>query len=122
MKYLFAYALLCSYFYGFAQNNSVDKRPKIGIVLSGGGAKGLAHIGILKAIDSAGLKVDYITGTSMGAIIGAMYAVGYSSDSIEKLAREIDVFNKRAAAGEETFVLDPAQTRHRGPGRGIPCR
>src|ERR1700683_1658073 len=90
MKYLFAYALLCFYCYGFAQNNTADKRPKIGIVLSGGGAKGLAHIGILKAIDSAGLKVDYITGTSMGAIIGAMYAVGYSSDSIEKLAREID--------------------------------
>ncbi|MCR6720797.1 MAG: patatin-like phospholipase family protein [Chitinophagaceae bacterium] len=56
-------------------------RPKIGLTLSGGGAKGLAHIGILKAIDSAGLKVDYITGTSMGAIIGSLYAVGYSGDS-----------------------------------------
>ncbi|HEY4148830.1 MAG TPA: patatin-like phospholipase family protein, partial [Chitinophagaceae bacterium] len=65
-------------------------RPKIGVTLSGGGAKGLAHIGILKAIDSAGLKVDYITGTSMGSIIGSMYAIGYSADSIEKIARGIN--------------------------------
>jgi NTE family protein len=65
-------------------------RPKIGVTLSGGGAKGLAHIGILKAIDSAGLKVDYITGTSMGSIIGSLYAIGYTADSIEKITRSID--------------------------------
>ena len=65
-------------------------RPRIGLTLSGGGAKGLAHIGILKAIDSAGLKVDYITGTSMGSIIGSLYAIGYSADSIEHLARSIN--------------------------------
>lgn len=66
------------------------QRPKIGVTLSGGGAKGLAHIGILKAIDSAGLEVDYVTGTSMGAIIGGLYAAGYSADSIEKIARSTD--------------------------------
>ncbi|HEX6428423.1 MAG TPA: patatin-like phospholipase family protein [Niastella sp.] len=65
-------------------------RPKIGVTLSGGGAKGLAHIGILKAIDSAGLNVDYITGTSMGSILGSLYAIGYSADSIEKIIRSID--------------------------------
>ncbi len=65
-------------------------RPKIGLTLSGGGAKGLAHIGVLKAIDSAGLKVDYVTGTSMGSIIGALYAAGYSADSIEKMTRKLD--------------------------------
>ena len=65
-------------------------RPKIGLTLSGGGAKGLAHIGILKAIDSAGLKVDYITGTSMGAIIGALYSVGYSGNQIEEITKVID--------------------------------
>jgi len=65
-------------------------RPKIGVTLSGGGAKGLAHIGILKAIDSAGLKVDYITGTSMGSIIGSLYAIGYPADSIEKITRAIN--------------------------------
>lgn len=66
------------------------QRPKIGVTLSGGGAKGLAHLGILHAIDSAGLKVDYITGTSMGAIIGGLYAVGYSADTLVKIVREID--------------------------------
>lgn len=65
-------------------------RPKIGVTLSGGGAKGLAHIGILKAIDSAHLKVDAITGTSMGSIIGGMYAAGYSADTLEKMSREVD--------------------------------
>src|SRR6476619_2765006 len=64
-------------------------RPKIGLTLSGGGAKGLAHIGILKAIDSAGLSVDYITGTSMGSIIGSLYAAGYSGDSILYIAKRI---------------------------------
>ena len=73
-----------------AQSTVLSKRPKIGLTLSGGGAKGLAHIGILKAIDSAGLKIDYITGTSMGSIIGALYAIGYSADTIEKLTRNID--------------------------------
>jgi len=74
----------------FSQNNSPTHRPTIGLTLSGGGAKGLAHIGILKAIDSAGLKIDFVTGTSIGSIIGALYAVGYSGDSIEKIARAID--------------------------------
>src|SRR5947208_8921068 len=68
----------------------IAQRPKIGVTLSGGGAKGLAHIGILKAIDSAGLNIDYISGTSMGSIIGSLYAIGYSADSIEKIARTMD--------------------------------
>jgi NTE family protein len=67
-----------------------QQRPKIGLTLSGGGAKGLAHIGILKAIDSAGLKIDYITGTSMGAVVGSLYAAGYSGKEIEKIANDID--------------------------------
>jgi NTE family protein len=71
-----------------AQEHNV--RPKIGLTLSGGGAKGLAHIGILEAIDSAGLKIDAITGTSMGSIVGALYAVGYSGNSIEQIARNLD--------------------------------
>ncbi len=73
---------------GFAQSRT--SRPKIGLTLSGGAAKGLAHIGILKAIDSAGLKIDYITGTSMGSVIGGLYAIGYSADSIETLAHRVD--------------------------------
>lgn len=71
----------------FAQET---ERPQIGLVLSGGGAKGLAHVGILQALDSAGLNIDYITGTSMGAIIAAMYASGYTGNEIERVAREMD--------------------------------
>ena len=88
MKYWSLIAILLLS-HGWAQAQP-GPRPKIGVVLSGGGAKGLAHIGILKAIDSAGLKVDYITGTSMGSILGALYAVGYSADSIERISRRID--------------------------------
>lgn len=60
------------------------------MVLSGGGAKGLAHIGVLKAIDKAGLKVDYVTGTSIGAIVGGLYAAGYTGDQIEQIVYDID--------------------------------
>lgn len=63
---------------------------KVGLTLSGGGAKGLSHIGILQAIDSAGLKIDAITGTSMGAVVGSLYAIGYSGKDIEKIARQLD--------------------------------
>ena len=66
------------------------QQPRIGLALSGGGAKGLAHIGILKAIDSAGLKVDLVSGTSMGSIVGGLYAAGYTPDSIEQIARNLD--------------------------------
>src|SRR5690606_538584 len=61
------------------------KEPKVGLVLSGGGAKGLAHIGVLKVIDSAGVKVDYIAGTSMGAIIGSLYASGWSGKQLDSI-------------------------------------
>ena len=59
---------------------------KVGLVLSGGGAKGLAHIGTLKALEENNIPIDYITGTSMGGIVGAMYAAGYSPQQIEKIA------------------------------------
>ncbi len=68
----------------FAQTK--PQRPKVGLVLSGGGAKGMAHIGVIKAMEEAGLYPDYITGTSMGSIIGALYAIGYSADEIKEIA------------------------------------
>lgn len=72
-----------------AQQDStlVRKRPVVGLVLSGGGAKGFAYVGILKAIQEAGLRVDYIGGTSMGSIMGGLYALGYAPDSIAKIIR-----------------------------------
>ncbi|MEW7280597.1 patatin-like phospholipase family protein [Aquimarina sp. 2201CG1-2-11] len=63
---------------------------KVGLVLSGGGAKGLAHIGALKVIEEAGIRVDYIGGTSMGAIIGALYASGYKAAALDSIFRTVD--------------------------------
>ena len=63
---------------------------KVGLVLSGGGAKGLAHIGVIKALEENNIPIDYITGTSMGAIIGGLYAAGYSPDEMETLFKSED--------------------------------
>ncbi len=76
-----------------AQSGDAANAPKIGLVLSGGGAKGLAHIGALKIIDDAGLKVDFIGGTSMGAIVGALYAAGYSARELDSIFRNTDLLN-----------------------------
>ncbi len=65
-------------------------RPIIGVALSGGGAKGFAHIGVLKVLEEAGVPVDVVTGTSMGSIVGGLYAVGYSPASIEEMVLEQD--------------------------------
>ena len=65
-------------------------RPKVGIVLGGGGANGAAHIGALKYIEEIGLPVDYVAGTSMGSIIGGLYALGYSPDEIEYFISQLD--------------------------------
>jgi NTE family protein len=73
-----------------AQENEPTSKPKIGLVLSGGGAKGLAHIGTLKIIDSLGIKVDYLAGTSMGAIVGSLYASGYTGKQIDSIFNIID--------------------------------
>src|SRR5699024_10927966 len=63
---------------------------KIGLVLSGGGAKGLAHIGALKVLEESGVHIDYIGGSSMGAIVGALYAAGYSADQLDSIFRTTD--------------------------------
>ena len=60
---------------------------RVGLVLSGGGAKGMTHIGIIRALEENGIPIDYIAGTSMGAIIGSLYAMGYSPDDMEVLLR-----------------------------------
>lgn len=65
---------------------SSPRRPRIGLVLSGGGARGLAEIGVLKALEEAGIPIDCIAGASMGAVVGGLYAAGVPADSLEKLA------------------------------------
>ncbi|TMU55309.1 patatin-like phospholipase family protein [Flagellimonas algicola] len=85
---------------------SQEESPKVGLVLSGGGAKGMAHIGALKVIDEAGIKIDYIGGTSMGAIVGALYASGYSAkelDSIFRVTNFTELIQDNVPRGAKTF-------------------
>ncbi|MGM0508414.1 MAG: patatin-like phospholipase family protein [Fusobacteriota bacterium] len=69
---------------------NTGKRKKIGLVLSGGGAKGFAHIGVLKVLEKENINIDYITGTSMGALIGALYSLGYSAEELEEIVLNED--------------------------------
>ncbi len=79
----------------FAQSLSSyeEERPKVAVVLAGGGAKGAAHIGVLKALEEMQIPVDYITGTSMGAYVGGLYATGMSADEIESFIYSIDWYS-----------------------------
>lgn len=85
LVYAFVF-LLCAM--GFSQES--ESRPKVGLVLSGGGARGFAHIGTLALIDSLNIPIDYIAGTSMGGIIGALYSIGYDAVEIERLIRRLE--------------------------------
>ncbi len=75
--------LLVTYQASFSQDTI--NRPKIGLVLSGGGAKGFAHIGVLKVLEQAGIKIDFIGGTSMGAVVGGLYASGYNAAQLDSI-------------------------------------
>ncbi|MBN3584177.1 patatin-like phospholipase family protein [Algoriphagus aestuarii] len=76
--------------FSFQQNPSTEARPKIGLVLSGGGAKGMAHVGIIRYMEKAGIKPEYVVGTSMGSVIGGLYALGYNADELEQIILNID--------------------------------
>lgn len=89
-KLLIIILTLCLSTFSIAQDVQETSAPKIGLVLSGGGAKGFAHIGTLKVIDSLGIKIDYIAGTSMGAIVGALYASGYSGRQLDSVFKSVD--------------------------------
>ena len=65
-------------------------RPRVGLVLSGGGAKGTAHVGVLKVLEKAGIPVDFIAGTSMGSIVGGLYASGYSASQLDSIVKTQD--------------------------------
>ena len=86
-------AIICTKQTIAQQNDTIPEykyRPKIGLVLSGGGAKGMAHIGALKVIEELGIKPDYITGTSMGSIMGGLYAAGYKANELDSIIKEIN--------------------------------
>ncbi len=116
----------------FAQNPPPEpkgKRPAVGLVLSGGGAKGFAYIGLLRVIQEVGLPIDYIGGSSIGSIIGGLYAIGYHPDTIAKLIRSQhwdnllkDITDRKYVAYEEkgiwekTLVTLPLKNRKLGLG------
>ena len=81
---------------------------KVGLVLSGGGAKGLAHIGVLKALEENNIPIDYVTGTSMGSIIGALYALGYTTDEMSELFHSEKFFNWLNGVTESKLKYDVA--------------
>ncbi len=90
-------------------SNAYD-RKKVAVVLSGGGTKGMAHIGVLKALEEHNIPIDYIAGTSIGAIIGSMYAIGYAPEEIEELIMSEEF--ERASVGRiddiyRQFYLEP---------------
>ncbi|MDE6533683.1 MAG: patatin-like phospholipase family protein [Muribaculaceae bacterium] len=79
---------------------SVMSREKVGLVLSGGGAKGIAHVGVIKALEENGIPVDYVAGTSMGAIVGSLYSCGWSPD------RMMDMFTSKSFGYWSTGTID----------------
>ena len=83
----FALFVFLLFIYQASFSQDTIKRPKIGLVLSGGGAKGFAHVGVLKVLEEAGIKIDFIGGTSMGAVIGGLYASGYNATQIDSIVR-----------------------------------
>ena len=85
---LILFLLLLSH-WSFSQEPE-RKNPRVGLVLSGGGAKGLAHIGVLKTLDSLGVRIDYVAGTSMGAVMGGLYATGYTGKQIDSIISATD--------------------------------
>ena len=98
--------LLLMPLFGMGQQQWDTKDLKVGVVLSGGGAKGLAHIGALKIIEDAGIRIDYIGGTSMGAIVGGLYASGYTASQLDSIFSSIDfevLIQDNVPRGSKTF-------------------
>ncbi len=90
LKYIFILIFVSNSFIGKVKAQEKTEDVKVGLVLSGGGAKGLAHIGVLKIIEEAGVRIDYIGGTSMGAIVGGLYASGYSAKQLDSIFKAVD--------------------------------
>ncbi|MBR3471544.1 MAG: patatin-like phospholipase family protein [Prevotella sp.] len=87
---LLAAALLMSGMVNAEADSTAVGRKKVAVVLSGGGAKGMAHIGVLKVLERAGIPIDIVTGTSMGSIIGGLYAIGYNANALDSMVRVQD--------------------------------
>ncbi len=89
-----------------AQQGVPHARPKIGLILSGGGAKGASHVGVIKVLEELGVPIDYIAGTSMGAIVGGLYASGMNANELADAIRSIDwddIFNDKPKREDRDF-------------------
>jgi len=94
---------------------SDGRRPKVALVLAGGSAYGLAHIGVIKVLEEMGIPVDIVVGASMGSIIGGLYAVGYDTAALERVAKETDwaeLFLEDTATGNESFSESADRARY----------
>ena len=106
---LFAFILSLS---AFANNDSIPTRgPRVGLVLGGGGAKGAAHIGVLKYIEELGIPIDYVVGTSMGSIIGGLYALGYSPDEMQELISQMNWSKYMTNSVDREFLSSSEKSR-----------
>lgn len=94
------------YIFHFAPRVAIPGRPMLGLVLSGGGARGVGHIGVLQRLDETGYPVDYVVGTSSGALMGTLYACGYSGQEIEALFERVDF----SRAFLDPFLRNPGRT------------
>ena len=91
------------------------ERKKVGLVLGGGGAKGVAHIGVIKVLEEAEIPIDYIVGTSMGAIVGGLYSIGYSTDEIDSMVLAQDwktLLSDRVARNSQSFPEKETSERY----------
>jgi len=107
--------LFLVFFFSVSAQTKQDQDVKVGLVLSGGGAKGFAHIGALKVIEESGVRIDYIGGTSMGAIIGALYASGYRAHQLDSIFNNVDfgtLIQDEIPRGAKTFYEKEAQERY----------
>jgi len=101
--------------YGQQQAILNNEDLKVGLVLSGGGAKGFAHIGALKVIEEAGIRVDYIAGTSIGAIVGGLYASGYNASELDSIFKSVDfndLIQDKVSRSKKTFYQKEADERY----------
>lgn len=92
ITYSFSFAF-CLLLFALLSSSSAlqgQTRPRVGLVLSGGGASGLAEIGVIKVLEEAGIPIDYVAGTSMGSIVGGMFAMGYTAAEMERMVKEMD--------------------------------
>ena len=103
-KIAVAAAAVCTLLFGSMKMHALEKSQSVGLVLSGGGAKGIAHIGVIKALEENDIPIDYISGTSMGAIVGGLYAAGYTTDEMMELIKSREFTDAASGKIDERYT------------------